>query len=84
MLANAIFVVHTLIITCIFQIWIYGSSFQSFLVAVANPNKGALERWAQANEIDGDFDALCNNPKAKEYILGELSKIGKEKKVWID
>ncbi|XP_057520544.1 long chain acyl-CoA synthetase 4-like [Amaranthus tricolor] len=63
------------------SIWIYGSSFQSFLVAVANPNKGALERWAQANEIDGDFDALCNNPKAKEYILGELSKIGKEKKL---
>ncbi|CAO2819208.1 unnamed protein product [Amaranthus hypochondriacus] len=63
------------------SIWIYGSSFQSFLVAVANPNRGALERWAQANEIDGDFDALCNNPKAKEYVLGELSKIGKEKKL---
>ena len=66
-----------------FQIWIYGNSFHSFLVAVANPNRGALERWAQENGIEGDFDALCNNPKAKEYILGELSKIGKEKKVTI-
>lgn len=63
------------------SIWIYGNSFQSFLVAVANPNQGALERWAQANEIDGDFKTLCENPKAKEYILGELAKIGKEKKL---
>ncbi|KMT11922.1 hypothetical protein BVRB_5g098860 [Beta vulgaris subsp. vulgaris] len=63
------------------SIWIYGNSFQSFLVAVANPNQGALERWAQANEIDGDFKTLCENPKAKDYILGELTKIGKEKKL---
>jgi long-chain acyl-CoA synthetase len=48
---------------------------------VINPNKDALESWAAANGIDGDFEALCQNPKAKEYILGELSKIGKEKKV---
>ncbi|KAL9230950.1 hypothetical protein vseg_006233 [Gypsophila vaccaria] len=63
------------------SIWVYGNSFQSFLVAVANPNKGALERWAEANDIHEDFDSLCVNPKAKEYILGELSKIGKEKKL---
>lgn len=64
-----------------FQIWIYGNSFESFLVAVVNPNKEALESWAAANGITGDFESLCQNPKAKEYILGELSRIGKEKKV---
>jgi long-chain acyl-CoA synthetase len=48
---------------------------------VINPNKDALESWAAANGIDGDFEGLCKNPKAKEYLLGELSKIGKEKKV---
>lgn len=63
------------------SIWIYGNSFESFLVAVANPNQQALERWAKENNISGDFDSLCENPKAKEYILGELSKIGKEKKL---
>ena len=66
-----------------FQVWIYGNSFESFLVAVANPNKEALESWAAANGISGDFESLCQNPKAKEYILGELSRIGKEKKVRI-
>ncbi|KAJ6806986.1 long chain acyl-CoA synthetase 4-like [Iris pallida] len=62
-------------------IWIYGNSFESFLVAVINPNKEALERWAQGNGMRGDFSALCEHPKAKEYILGELAKIGKEKKL---
>ncbi|KAL8138952.1 hypothetical protein V2J09_004953 [Rumex salicifolius] len=63
------------------SIWVYGSSFESFLVGVANPNQQALERWAHDNGVQGDFAALCQNPKAKEYILQELSKIGKEKKL---
>ncbi|KAK9668396.1 hypothetical protein RND81_13G057400 [Saponaria officinalis] len=63
------------------SIWVYGNSFHSYLVAVANPNKGALERWAEANDIHEDFESLCVNPKAKEFILGELSKVGKEKKL---
>ncbi|XP_074264987.1 long chain acyl-CoA synthetase 4-like [Silene latifolia] len=63
------------------SIWVYGNSLQSYLVGVANPNKGALERWAEANDIHEDFESLCVNPKAKEYIREELSKIGKEKKL---
>lgn len=62
-------------------IWVYGNSFQSFLVAVVNPNKAALEHWAKENQIDGDFEALCENPKAKEHIVEELAKIAKEKKL---
>ncbi|XP_022761056.1 long chain acyl-CoA synthetase 4-like [Durio zibethinus] len=63
------------------SIWIYGNSFESFLVAVVNPNKQALERWADDNGVSGDFDSICQNPMAKEYILGQLTKIGKEKKL---
>lgn len=63
------------------SIWIYGNSFESCLVAVANPNRNALENWAKENGVDGDFDAICQNPKAKEHILGQLSKLGKEKKL---
>lgn len=64
------------------QIWVYGNSFESFLVAVVNPNKYALERWAEEKGVTGDFNSLCENPKAKEYIIGELSRVGKEKKVY--
>lgn len=62
-------------------IWVYGNSFESFLVAIINPNMGALKRWADENGISGDFSTLCKNPKAEEYYIGELSKIAKEKKL---
>ncbi|XP_038985081.1 long chain acyl-CoA synthetase 4-like isoform X2 [Phoenix dactylifera] len=62
-------------------IWIYGNSFESFLVAIVNPNELALERWAKENGISGDFAAICENPKTKESILGELTKIAKAKKL---
>lgn len=48
---------------------------------MVNPNQEALENWAAANGVSSDFESLCQNVKAKEYILGELSRIGKEKKV---
>lgn len=69
------------LVSAIDSIWIYGNSFESFLIGVVNPNKQALEHWAEENGITGDFDSLCENPKAKEYIIGELSKLGKEKKL---
>lgn len=65
----------------LFQIWIYGNSFEPFLVAIVNPRQQALELWAQENGITVDFNSLCEDSKAKSYIIGELAKIGKEKKV---
>lgn len=63
------------------QIWVYGNSFESCLVAVINPNKQGLERWAESNGVSGDFASICGDAKAKEFILEELSKTGKDKKV---
>lgn len=63
------------------SVWIYGNSFESCLIAVANPNKQAVEHYAESRNISGDFESLCENPKIKEYILGELVRIGKEKKL---
>ncbi|XP_076930349.1 long chain acyl-CoA synthetase 4-like [Bidens hawaiensis] len=62
-------------------IWIYGNSFESFLVAVVNPNKESLENWAAENGVPGDFSTICKNPKTNAYILGELASISKEKKL---
>ncbi|GAA0151961.1 ligase [Lithospermum erythrorhizon] len=69
------------LVSVIDSIWIYGNSFESFLIAVVNPNKQAIEQWAAENGISGDFNSLCENPKVKEFISGELSKVGKEKKL---
>ncbi|PHU08486.1 Long chain acyl-CoA synthetase 2 [Capsicum chinense] len=63
------------------SIWIYGSSFESFLVAVVSPRKEEVEKWANQNGLSGDFNSLCGNSAVKEYILGELTKAGKEKKL---
>jgi len=65
----------------LFQIWVYGNSFESSLIAVVNPNQQALERWAEQNGITGSFAELCEHSRAKEHILAELTKIAKEKKV---
>ncbi|XP_076930348.1 long chain acyl-CoA synthetase 4-like [Bidens hawaiensis] len=62
-------------------IWIYGNSFESFLVAVVNPNKESLENWAAEKGVPGDFSTICKNPKTNAYILGELASISKEKKL---
>ena len=64
------------------KIWVYGNSFESFLVAVINPNRKVIENWASSNGISGDFEALCEDQKVKEYMLGEISRFAKEKKVF--
>ncbi|CAH9141379.1 unnamed protein product [Cuscuta epithymum] len=68
-------------ISVIDMIWIYGNSFEHFLVAVVNPNKTAVEKWAGQNGLAGNFESICESPKTKEYIFGELTRVAKEKKL---
>ncbi|XP_047335425.1 long chain acyl-CoA synthetase 4-like [Impatiens glandulifera] len=68
-------------VTCIDAMWVYGNSFKSFLVAVVNPNKELLERWAEVNGVKGDFSSICEKPEARAYVLEELNKMAKENKV---
>lgn len=60
------------------SIWIYGNSFESFLVAVVVPEKQALEDWAANNNVTDDFKSLCKNGKARRYILDELNSTGQK------
>jgi len=62
-------------------IWVYGNSFESSLVAVVVPNQPAMEDWAKSIGEKGDFASLCKNPKAQEFILSELTAMGKKKGV---
>ncbi|GAU32612.1 hypothetical protein TSUD_71600, partial [Trifolium subterraneum] len=67
-------------VSVIESIWVYGNSFEYFLVAVINPNKQALEAWAGKNDMTMEFDSLCEDSRTKSYILEELVKTAKEKK----
>uniref|UniRef100_A0ACD5V6B3 Uncharacterized protein n=1 Tax=Avena sativa TaxID=4498 RepID=A0ACD5V6B3_AVESA len=60
------------------SVWVYGNSFESFLVAVVVPETKAIEDWAALNGKPGDFTEVCNDPKAKRYIQDELNKTGKK------
>lgn len=52
----------------------YGNSYENVLVAVVVPDKKALERWASENGAGGaSFEELCNNPKARQLLSGQLS-----------
>lgn len=68
-------------VSSLFQIWVYGNSFESFLVAVVNPNQQALQSWAEENNIKLDFKSLCEDSRTKNYIVSVLNKLGKEMKV---
>ncbi|KAL8555943.1 hypothetical protein ACS0TY_003675 [Phlomoides rotata] len=59
------------------SIWVYGNSFESFLVAVAVPERKALEDWALNNQEKPDFPSLCSNQHARKYILDELNNTAK-------
>ncbi|CAI0446872.1 unnamed protein product [Linum tenue] len=60
------------------SIWVYGNSFESFLVAVVVPDKQAIEEWAKQHNVTGDYQALCENQKARNYVLDELNSTGKK------
>eukprot|EP00850_Spirogloea_muscicola_P001110 SM000004S14980 [mRNA] locus=s4:490198:504514:- [translate_table: standard] len=63
------------------QVWVYGNSFESVLVAVAVPNEANLKDWAKTNNVQGDYTAICSNPQAKKYVLDELTGAGKKGKL---
>ncbi|PSS29387.1 Long chain acyl-CoA synthetase [Actinidia chinensis var. chinensis] len=63
------------------SIWVYGNSFESFIVAVVVPDQKALEDWAANNNQTGDFKTLCENTNARKYVLGELNSTGQKHKL---
>lgn len=63
------------------SIWVYGNSLESSLVAVIVPNQAALEDWAEANAVEGDFAAICDSSKARDHVLHELDALARSKKL---
>ncbi|KAM5548820.1 hypothetical protein ABKV19_000300 [Rosa sericea] len=63
------------------SIWVYGNSFESFLVAVVVPHRKALEDWAAEHHLTDDYKSLCQNLKARKYILDELNSTGRKQQL---
>ena len=59
------------------QIWVYGNSFESTLVAVVVPNEDALKSWKAQSGVEGDFAAICRDKRTNEHLSSELAQTAK-------
>ncbi|CAM0950289.1 unnamed protein product [Alopecurus aequalis] len=61
------------------QCFIYGDSFNSFLVAIVAVEPDVLKAWAASEGIQNeDLRQLCADPRAKAAVLADMDSIGKE------
>ncbi|KAL4444633.1 hypothetical protein ABPG77_002450 [Micractinium sp. CCAP 211/92] len=63
------------------QIWVYGNSFESQLVAVVVPVAAKLRAIAAQVGAKGSDEELCRNEKVKKELLAQLTATGKEGKL---
>lgn len=64
------------------QIWVYGNSLESELVAVVVPKKAEVEAWAQQQGIvASDYKGLLNDSRVTSYMVEELKTRGKDAKL---
>ena len=63
------------------QIWVYGNSFENFLVAVVVPNEAQVLAFAEENKLAGDYAELCADDKVKKFVQDELTKTGRAGKL---
>ena len=64
------------------QIFIYGDSLKSFLVAIVVPNEAQVFAWAKEANIDAtDIATLCRHPAVKRRVFDDLMHCSQLKKV---
>lgn len=69
------------------QIFVYGESTKSYLIAIVFPENETVFKWVEDNEIYGDakeippFEEIISQTKFKEYLLGELHVLAKTEKL---
>ena len=44
-------------------VWVYGTSTESFLVAVVVPERSHLLRWAKERDLEASYEELCTLDK---------------------
>nr|GLL42530.1 long chain acyl-CoA synthetase 1-like [Ipomoea trifida] len=63
------------------DIWVYGDSFKSTLIAVVVPNEENSRKWAHQNGYLGSIQELCSLNKLKSYVLLELKATAERNKL---
>ncbi|KAF7818112.1 long chain acyl-CoA synthetase 1 [Senna tora] len=63
------------------DIWVYGNSFKSVLVAVVVPNEEITKKWANSNGHTAPFSQLCSLDQFKKYVVSELKATAERNKL---
>ncbi|XP_068659082.1 long chain acyl-CoA synthetase 1-like isoform X2 [Aristolochia californica] len=63
------------------DIWVYGDSFRSMLVAVVLPNEDHTKKWAELNGHFGSSSELCLLNELMDHVLLELQSSAKNNKL---
>lgn len=61
------------------QIFIYGDSRRSFLVAIVVADDSGVAFWAKQKGLTKSFEELCDSPELKEAIREDFAKTVKER-----
>lgn len=59
-------------------VFVYGDSFQQYLVAIIVPNWENVLPWAKANGLSDSRDQLLQNPKLMNAIMDDMAIVGKK------
>lgn len=60
------------------QIYVYGESLKSCVVAIVVPDVDVLKCWAIENNIAGTLSVLCNDARIKDLIMSDMISRGKD------
>lgn len=63
------------------DIWVYGDSFKSSLIAVVVPNREHAEKWAQQNGFKVTWSELCQLTQLRDHIISELKSTAQRNKL---
>ena len=54
------------------QIFVYGDSFQSYLIAIVVPDEGYFKCWNEENQAGIGFDEACKDDAFKSAVLQDM------------
>ncbi|XP_065883666.1 long-chain-fatty-acid--CoA ligase 1-like [Dysidea avara] len=64
------------------QAFVDGDSTKTYVVGIIVPDQEMLIPWAKSQSIEGTFSQLCKNETVKKAIMDDISKLGKEAKLF--
>ncbi|GAB4841801.1 Long-chain-fatty-acid--CoA ligase 2 (Long-chain acyl-CoA synthetase 2) (Fatty acid activator 2) [Ancistrocladus abbreviatus] len=63
------------------DIWLYGNSFKSMLIAVIVLNEDSVKKWADQNRYEDSLSELCSCDELRDYVLSELKSAAERNKL---